>query len=434
MGKYARWYGVTTLFLIVAISYIDRINIAILLTDNDFLRHFGLAEGDRSRQGLLSTAFMLGYAVSNFMLTPVCAILLGVRRSLLCGLLLWGVVTVLSPFMAGWSMLFASRVLLGVAEGPLYGLASSYIKAYFDGHENGKPNSLVNMGTGIGLALGYPLVSGLVAGLHWQGSFYVLGLINIVVGLPLVWAFVRMPARPEYSRRAGSLASTMRGVGQTFSHALQTRYVLPLTLLTSACLAYMWGSANWLPVYLKTARGFSMSEMGWLGSLPQYAIVLGVLCGGILIDRIPRHHIPLIFVAGSVATAISVLSAIGAEERYAAVVYLIAAGFFWGVQTPSIPSMLQYYARPEHVASAMGFTNGAGALTSAFMPLLMGWVIGRSPASAGATSEDFSTGFALLVGTQVVVLLCGLWLWRSERLALGLANGTSPELASRAAS
>lgn len=434
MSKRARWFGVATLFLIVAISYIDRINIAILVTDSDFLDHFGLAQGDRSRQGLLSTAFMLGYAFSNFLLTPLCAAFLGVRRSLLCGLVLWGVVTAVSPFMAGWSMLLASRLLLGVAEGPLYGLASSYIKAHFAGSENGKPNSLVNMGTGIGLALGYPLISGLVAGLHWQGSFYVLGAINVIVGIPLVWAFIRMPERPEYKRSSGSASVTLKSVGQTFSQALQTPYVLPLTVLTSVYLAYMWGSANWLPAYLKSARGFTMTEMGWLGSLPQYAIVVGVLFGGILIDRMPRHHLPLIFVFGSVATAISVLSAIGAEGRFFAVGYLTAAGFFWGMQSPSIPSILQYYAHPEHVASAMGFTNGAGALTSAFMPVLMGWVIGRGQGAAGAGTEDFSTGFALLVGTQVVVLLCGLWLWRGERLALGRAQAGDALLSSRGAS
>ena len=75
-----RWWGVVTLFVIVAISYVDRINISVLITDHDFLSHIGLTPDDRTRQGLLATAFMVGYGVSSFVLTPFCAGLLGVER------------------------------------------------------------------------------------------------------------------------------------------------------------------------------------------------------------------------------------------------------------------------------------------------------------------------------------------------------------------
>ena len=196
-----RWYGVISLFIIVAISYMDRINISILITDGDFLSHFGLAPDDRARQGLLATAFMVGYGVSSVVLTPFCSALFGVRKSIATGLILWGVVAFLSPSMESYGLLLASRLLLGMSEGPLFSLASSYIKAHFENHENGKPNSLVNMGTGLGLALGYPVVGYLVAGHNWETSFHVLGLINVALGVPLVLAFVYMPKVQENTSR-----------------------------------------------------------------------------------------------------------------------------------------------------------------------------------------------------------------------------------------
>ena len=114
-SKNLRWYGVITLFLIVAISYVDRINIAVLITDADFLRHVNIAPDDRVRQGFLATAFMLGYGISAFVLTPFCSALFGVRRSLIFGLVLWGVVTWASPLFHSYGLLLASRVLLGVS-------------------------------------------------------------------------------------------------------------------------------------------------------------------------------------------------------------------------------------------------------------------------------------------------------------------------------
>ena len=48
-SKAGRWYGVLTFTIVVAISYVDRVNISVLITDNAFLDRFGLA-GDRVAQ------------------------------------------------------------------------------------------------------------------------------------------------------------------------------------------------------------------------------------------------------------------------------------------------------------------------------------------------------------------------------------------------
>lgn len=410
-SRAARWWGVVTIFLIVAISYVDRINISILITDRDFLDHVGLAANDRVRQGLLATAFMVGYGISSFVLTPFAAALLGVRRSLIGGLLLWGVVTFASPMLSSYGLLLASRILLGVSEGPLFSLAASYIKAHFESRENGKPNALVNMGTGLGLAVGYPLVGYLVAGHDWATSFHVLGLINIVLGIPLVLAFVRMPA-PGAAASAPGKTPALRQVGEIVRGALQTRHLLLVTVLTAAFLAYLWGSSNWLPAYLREARGFSLREMGWLASLPQYASVVAVLVGGVLIDRVARRHVPLVFVVGGIGVALAVWLAIAVQDRYAAAFTLIAANFFWGLMSPAIPSTVQHFARPEHVASAYGVVNGTGSLVAGFMPALMGSVIASVPAGSAA---GFFAGFGMLIGTQAVVCVCGLLLWWLER-------------------
>ena len=159
-----------------------------------------------------------------------------------------------------------------------------------------------------------------------------------------------------------------------------------------------------------------MREMGWLASLPPYATVFGVLVGGILIDRLPRRNVPLLFVVCSIGISASVMTAIQMADPYAAAYSLVAASLFWGLMSPAYPSTLQYCAQPEHVASAFGVTNGVGSLVAGFMPAIMGWVIwavgGGEGGSAGA---GFFAGFAALIGTQVIVMLCGLILWARER-------------------
>ena len=176
--------------------------------------------------------------------------------------------------------------------------------------------------------------------------------------------------------------------------------------------------SNWLPTYLKEARGFSLREMGWLASLPQVATVVAVLLGGVIIDKIERPHVPLIFMAASAGVALAVWSAIHVQDRYLAAYSLIAANFCWGLMSPAIPSTVQYCSRPEHVASAFGVVNGTGSLVAGLMPAVMGAVI--SAVSAGSATPNgsgagFFAGFALLIGSQVVVFICGAILWWRER-------------------
>ena len=413
-----RWFGVFALFVIVAISYIDRINLSVLITDKEFLAHMGMAVSDRTSQGFLATAFMVGYGISALVFTPFAVALFGVRKSLIYGLSVWGMVTFLTPMFGNYSELLFSRVALGISEGPLFSLASYYIKVYFEAHENGKPNALVKLGTGSGLALGYPMVSSLLLSYNWQTSFYTLGVLNLLVGIPLVLLFVFMPPELERERKAIALLESLQRVKGMVKGTLQTQNLLVVTVMTAAFLAYLWGSSNWLPSYLKDARGFSIRQMGWLASLPQYASVFAVFVGGILIDKVGRSRVPLIFMGASFCVGISVLLAINVEDRYVATYALIAASFFWGLQSPSFPSTVQYFSQPEHVASAFGVTNGVGSLVAGFMPAIMGGVISvvsASPGSNGGSAAGFFAGFSLLIGTQAVVFLCGAILWSRGR-------------------
>ncbi len=228
-----------------------------------------------------------------------------------------------------------------------------------------------------------------------------------------------MPASYANIRRPALLfGEAMTKVGDIVQGALHTRYLVLITVLTSATLAYLWGSSNWLPTYLKEARGFSLREMGWLASLPQYATVVAVMVGGVLIDKIERRRVPFIFMGASVGVALAVLLAINAEDRYWAAYALIAANFCWGLASPAIPSTVQYCARPEHVASAFGVVNGTGSLVAGFMPALMGGVISSvsaGPGTSGGAASGFFAGFSLLIGTQAIVFICGFILWLRER-------------------
>jgi sugar phosphate permease len=422
-GNAQRWLGVVTLLVLIAISYVDRVNASVLITDRVFTDHFGIT-GNRLAQGALMTIFLIGYGIAAFFLTPFYEALLGVRRGLFVSIAAWAVLTLASPYAAVASILLALRFLLGASEGPLFSLKTMYIRQRFSRNEVGKPNAVSSMGVSGGLAIGIPLVTWLVYSWDWHTSFVTLALFNAVIGLPLIYFFINRgsgpasgaPPRPT-QQEAGERAReptpvpARPSVRETIRLAFTTPHLLSILLIEIATLAYLWGSSGWLPSYLLQAKHFSIRNMGIVAALPFVTGVASGFIGGYVIDKLLSSRVPLIFVIGSLGTGISVLLLVNAQSNGAVAFWLIASQAFWGFQGSAIPTLVQHHAPKAAVGSTYGFINGIGNLVSAFMPLAMGAAIG-----AGATTESgFYAGFSLLASTQLLTLLIALGLLRRGR-------------------
>lgn len=402
-GTKGRWLGVFSLLIIVLISYIDRVNVSVLITDHAFTEHFGMT-GDRVLQGALMTVFLVGYGIAAFALTPLYESALGVRRGLLVSVATWSLLTLVSPYAFAALGLVVIRFLLGTAEGPLFSLKTMYIRDRFADHEVGKPNAISSMGVSLGTAVGLPLVTFLVYHFDWRSSYLLLGLLNAVVGIPLIVLFIRVRRRNATAapdERAPATGWSLRNTWATLRTALRTPKLVWILLIEIATLAYLWGSSSWLPSYLLEEQHFSLAQMGVVSSLPFLMSLGSGFLGGYLIDRLRPVWVPALFVVGSIGTALSVVVVISMHTPWTAVVGLVLANGFWGLQAPAIPTLIQHHARPGTVGTAYGVINGVGNLVSAFMPALMGVVIGAGGA------HGFAAGYSLLIGTQAVTLSCG---------------------------
>ncbi|MEU6116354.1 MFS transporter [Streptomyces sp. NPDC047117] len=398
-----RWAGVLSLLAVVLISYIDRVNVSVLITDRAFTDHFGMT-GDRVLQGALMTVFLIGYGLAAFFLTPLYESALGARRGLLVSVGLWAALTLLSPYALGALMFVAVRFLLGASEGPLFSLKTMYVKEHFAPHEVGRPNAVSSMGVSLGTALGLPLITYLVHRYDWHTSFVLLALLNAAIGLPLIALFIRGRRHTAQGRGEHAPSEARRGVAATLREALRTPRLGCILLIEIATLAYLWGSSSWLPAYLLQERHFSLAQMGAVSALPFLMSLASGFLGGHLIDKLPARRLPLLFVIGALGTGSCVLLVITADAAWLAATGLVLAGGFWGLQGPAIPTLVQRHAPAGTVGSAYGVVNGVGNLVSAFMPTAMGAAI-----TLGG-EHGFGAGYALLIGAQAITLVCGAWL------------------------
>lgn len=397
----ARWQGTIAILLLIIISYIDRVNISVMILNPEFAAHFHLNE-NRMLQGMLMTCFLLGYGLSALILTPLIESKLNYRQGLLSGVAIWALVCAVSPLLGSLLGMLIARIVLGVAEGPLFSLKTRFISDSFAADEVGKPNAVTALGVSLGLAAGFPLVTWLMAHVGWMGSFYALALLNLLLGGGLVWRFLPAPVVNERRARPGMIT--------TLTLAWRTPLLGWILLVEIATLSYLWGSSAWLPAWLRDEHHFSLQATGLLAAVPFLLSLGSKFLGGVLLDKMRPEQAPVLFIIGGLLTALSVLALMLSHQQAMLALFMLAANVFWGLQGAAIPAVVQHHAPREAVGSAYGIINGIGNICAAFIPLLMGMVM----KSAGSVSS----GFSVLVVSQLITLCAGgMLLLRMRRAA-----------------
>ena len=131
----------------------------------------------------------------------------------------------------------------------------------------------------------------------------------------------------------------------------------------------VWVYLTWLPSYLQTSRGFSLTKTGWLGALPFLCGIVGVLTGGFLSGRrssaghrpLTARKIPI--VGGAVLAAAAVLP-VAFVESTALASRCCASGYF-AAQIPIGVSGRSRPTSPSRTRSRRSARSRTSAVSSA---------------------------------------------------------------------
>src|SRR5215469_12390648 len=197
---HVRWLLVFWLFVLSAVSYLDRVNISIAggaIADAYRLSDVQLGE--------VFSAMLAGYALFQTVGGRL-ADRFGPRQVLTGGVIWWGIFTALTALVPsqikGALILFmAVRFLLGAGEAVIYPSANQFIARWIPVSERGIANGWIFAGVGAGAGLTPPLITYLMVHYGWRSSFWVCAVLGLLVGA--VW-FVRARDTPQEHPRVSS--------------------------------------------------------------------------------------------------------------------------------------------------------------------------------------------------------------------------------------
>ena len=392
-----RWFLVFWLFVLSAVSYLDRVNISIAggaIVDAYHLTDVQL--------GRVFSALVAGYALFQT-LGGHLADRFGARRVLTGGVIWWGIFTALTALVpadiAGALWLFVSvRFLLGAGEAVIYPAANQFITRWIPVRERGIANGWIFAGVGAGAGLTPPLITYLMVHYGWRSSFWVCAAVGLLAGA--VWYIAARDTPEEHPRvSASELATIQSGLtvparnGQSqeaedrnrvlvpWGRVIRSREVWAVTI-SYFCYGYVaWIFFSWFYRYLAKVRGLDLKASAFYSMLPFLAMLVCCLLGGTINDRLTKWRGPRLGRCGLAAFAMAVAGifiAFGSQVDSAQLASVVLAGGAGALYL----SQSSFWSLTADIAggsagSVSGFMNMGGQIGGAVTGSLTPWIAAR---------------------------------------------------------
>ena len=288
---HARHWVVVFAVTLALISYTDRVVIAQAATNIQ-------AELSLSRVQMGWVFFVFSWAYTAFEIPGGwMGDRWGARIVLLRVVTVWSFFTAATGWVWNYLSLLACRFLFGAGEAGCFPNLSKMLRNWLPGHERLRAQGLMWFAARWGGAVTPFLVAILLRHLSWRRAFELFGLLGIVWGVLFLRWFKDRPA-DHPSVNAAELAQIPDAQVDTrqrhtpWAAIFGNRSVL-LLLLQYFLLSYgWWFYIQWLPTYLKEARGFSLPgsqlEGAVLAGLPLFLGGIGCWLSGLAEPRLAR--------------------------------------------------------------------------------------------------------------------------------------------------
>jgi MFS transporter, ACS family, glucarate transporter len=405
------------LFVLSAISFLDRTNISI--AGLQISSEYGLGN---QRLGWIFSAFLIGYA--GFQIPAGwLASRFGPRLVITLGVVWWGVATALTTLIPpGISqavvLLISIRFALGAGEAVIYPAANQFVARWVPMQERGFINGLIFAGVGAGSGLTPPLLAWFILHHGWRSAFWFSAVIGVIAGA-VWWWFARDTPEEDPNVSPSELKIIRQGVaGEEASGGgpansepvaiswskILTRRDLPALIISYFGFGYTaWIFFSWFFLYMAQVRGFNLKASALYSMLPFLSMTVGCLAGGALSDRLTKTYglrvgrCGLASVAFLFTAVFLVLGSRVQSPQLAGVILAGGAGALYVSQSSFWSVSADIAGRSSGVFSSM-VNMGAqigGAVTASLTP----WVAQRF---------GWTTSFGIAAALAVVG--AGLWM------------------------
>lgn len=358
------WLLCGLLFLATVLNYLDRQVLA--LTAEKIMAEFHLT---KESFGEVIAAFRYAYGIFQI----AGGWLVDARGSRVIYPLavgLWSLAGVLTAFAASARMLMGFRFALGIGEAFNWPSALQVTKRLVPAKDRPLANGIFNSGAAAGAMLAPLIVTTLSLRFGWRAAFVVTGALG---GL---WIMAWLIFTRGWKTQLGGSGASISEAGKVMWRIVTRRGFWLLLVSAIIVNGVNYFLADWIPLYLKTERGFSFAAGNALSIIVYGSLEVGNILVGLFVRRMVAAGSSVAAakrraLAGSCVLMSSAALAGMVGNRYVAIALLMftalgVAGFL------VIYLTLVQDLEPDHVGAAAGLLGGAGNLAYGFFSPYIG--------------------------------------------------------------
>jgi MFS family permease len=284
-------------------------------------------------------------------------------------ILVFGIFTGLCAMSRGYWDLLIYRTLAGFGFGGEFGVGLALVAETWPATLRARASSYVALGGQAGILAAALCTPVLLPRIGWRGLFLV-GTLPVLLSFSLR----RMLPEPAIFLSAKKKHAAGGGIRSLFKTASISKISAGMLILCSVQQIGYYGLMTWLPYYLSSSHGLSLTKSALWISCTVVGMSTGIWFFGQLADRVGRR--PAFFTFQACA-ALSVV----AYSQLQTELPLLVGGAVMGV---SVNGMLGGYGTliselyPTHIrATAQNFFFNVGRAAGGLGPLLIGWLAAR---------------------------------------------------------
>ena len=338
---------------------------------------------------LLISMFLAGYGLAH---VPggILATRIGMKRTLVLGVLLQGLAGVLSGFATNYTALALCRVLSGIGGSIFIAVAAGAVTVWFEGRELALALGISGGAAfSIGASIGLYVWVFLQNSIGWHAAQIIAGAFGVAVGILAAAAF----RTPPHATTLSGTAITRAGLREVLSH--RDLWIYGLTML-GGYGAY-FTTSQLLGGYAMTVRHFTAAEAGLLAALVGLAGIPGSVLGGWLADRSGRTRPFIIAPLLTIALLLALLPVMPTAALWPTAIgigFLLIFGF---VAWTTVPGRVARIAH-EHVGTGIGLMLTLAAVGGFLVPVGFGQIVPQTGFTAGWLFLAIVTAAFALVG------------------------------------
>lgn len=397
-----RWVIVCVLFIVTITNYINRAAFPYVIDTISSVYHF-----DSEQIGLILGIFGIGYAISTFF-GGLSADRVGARKTLFFAIIFWSLSVMLMGLTTGFLVALLARLLLGLAEGPNFPCMTRSIGDWLPLKQRATALSYSLIAVPLALAISGPIVSQLIVHTSWRATFFILGILGMMLA-PIWWYIFRdSPGQSKYvNTTEQALIERQSDANQVLSSVVPThnngqsiwRFLLTNpTLLANYWAYFVFGYylfffIGWLPAFFEREYGLNLSQTGYMTVLPWLLSAVLMWVMGYVSDyilkrtksyRLSRSYPILI---SQLLAAVCIMPVIYVHNIHW-VGFFISLAVACNMSTNAMFYAINIDVIKKHAATALGIMHACSAIAGFLAPTITGVIV--------YVTGHFASAFGLL--------------------------------------